>query len=392
MLARPARPTRASRDRGVRRCRRCAGSARIARPLPDPAAADRRGLAAPGAGPERRVDLGRDGGAALPARPDAGRGAAARAGRAGCSPTRFVRCAPRIAPGAGGRVRRARPRRAGCSAADARPGELQTVLRGLPHNVTTEMDLALWDLAARLRDDADAVAALHRQPARGARRGAATPAAGARRGTRPRSSPATATAPSPRSTSGMPRWSDDPTPPARRPGQLPAPGRPRTRAPDAVFAAGAARGRRDDRRGSPRRAGGAARPGRRSPPCAGPGDLVGLRELPEVLRSSRCWPPPARELGGGRAPTSPTRGRLEHADDVFFLTSPRPRRGRSTVRDAGPRTARDLRPRAAPPARAAGPALRRHRARGARAGDRRGRRRPHRHPGLGRARSPGRRG
>ena len=28
--------------------------------------------------------------------------------------------------------------------ADARPGDLATVLRGLPHNVTTEMDLDLW--------------------------------------------------------------------------------------------------------------------------------------------------------------------------------------------------------------------------------------------------------
>jgi pyruvate,water dikinase len=33
----------------------------------------------------------------------------------------------------------------------AQPGELQTVLRGLPHNVTTEMDLALWSLAQRIR-------------------------------------------------------------------------------------------------------------------------------------------------------------------------------------------------------------------------------------------------
>jgi pyruvate,water dikinase len=31
--------------------------------------------------------------------------------------------------------------------ARARPGELQTVLRGLPHNPTTEMDLALWAIA-----------------------------------------------------------------------------------------------------------------------------------------------------------------------------------------------------------------------------------------------------
>jgi rifampicin phosphotransferase len=41
---------------------------------------------------------------------------------------------------------------------DARPGDLQTVLRGLPHNVTTEMDLSLWDLAARVRGDAEAAA------------------------------------------------------------------------------------------------------------------------------------------------------------------------------------------------------------------------------------------
>src|SRR6058998_293469 len=35
----------------------------------------------------------------------------------------------------------------------ARPGELQTVLRGLPHNPTTEMDLALWKIARGARDD-----------------------------------------------------------------------------------------------------------------------------------------------------------------------------------------------------------------------------------------------
>src|SRR2546430_801183 len=35
----------------------------------------------------------------------------------------------------------------------ARPGELQTVLRGLPYNPTTEMDLALWDIARAARDD-----------------------------------------------------------------------------------------------------------------------------------------------------------------------------------------------------------------------------------------------
>ncbi|MFC4536588.1 PEP/pyruvate-binding domain-containing protein [Sphaerisporangium dianthi] len=41
-----------------------------------------------------------------------------------------------------------------------RPGELPTVLRGLPHNVTTEMDLTLWHAAARIRADEPSVHAL----------------------------------------------------------------------------------------------------------------------------------------------------------------------------------------------------------------------------------------
>ena len=41
---------------------------------------------------------------------------------------------------------------------DAGPGALQPVLRGLPHNVTTEMDLALWQLAAAIRADAGSAA------------------------------------------------------------------------------------------------------------------------------------------------------------------------------------------------------------------------------------------
>ena len=46
----------------------------------------------------------------------------------------------------------------------ARPEELQVVLRGLPHNVTTEMDLELWQVATRIREDPDAVRALADQP------------------------------------------------------------------------------------------------------------------------------------------------------------------------------------------------------------------------------------
>jgi phosphohistidine swiveling domain-containing protein len=42
----------------------------------------------------------------------------------------------------------------------ARPGEMQTVLRGLAHNPTTEMDLELWQIARRARDDRSSRAAL----------------------------------------------------------------------------------------------------------------------------------------------------------------------------------------------------------------------------------------
>ena len=42
--------------------------------------------------------------------------------------------------------------------AGARPGELQTVLRGLPHNITTAMDLGLWQLARTIREDPSATA------------------------------------------------------------------------------------------------------------------------------------------------------------------------------------------------------------------------------------------
>lgn len=50
--------------------------------------------------------------------------------------------------------------------AHARPGEMQTVLRGLPYNPTTEMDLALWNIARAARDDPASREALNaRSPA-----------------------------------------------------------------------------------------------------------------------------------------------------------------------------------------------------------------------------------
>jgi pyruvate,water dikinase len=48
----------------------------------------------------------------------------------------------------------------------AEPGELQGVLRGVPNNVTTEMDLQLWELVQRIRSDREATEALRTgQPA-----------------------------------------------------------------------------------------------------------------------------------------------------------------------------------------------------------------------------------
>ncbi|GHJ49440.1 phosphoenolpyruvate synthase [Catellatospora sp. TT07R-123] len=43
---------------------------------------------------------------------------------------------------------------------DAAVGEVQAVLRGIPHNVTTEMDLALWQIAVRLRADGESARVL----------------------------------------------------------------------------------------------------------------------------------------------------------------------------------------------------------------------------------------
>ena len=76
-----------------------------------------------------------------------------------------------------------------------RPGELQTVLRGLPNNITTEMDMAMWDLAQEIRHDPVALrqfqngerpAALDRFLARWGHRAVAE------------------------IDLGLPRWSDDP--------------------------------------------------------------------------------------------------------------------------------------------------------------------------------------
>ncbi|GAB2839362.1 PEP/pyruvate-binding domain-containing protein [Lentzea nigeriaca] len=77
-----------------------------------------------------------------------------------------------------------------------KPGELQTILRGLPNNITTEMDMAMWDLAQEIKRDPFAL-----QQFQNGERPAALDEFLAKWGHR-----AVAEI-----DLGLPRWSDDPT-------------------------------------------------------------------------------------------------------------------------------------------------------------------------------------
>ncbi|GAA4736178.1 PEP/pyruvate-binding domain-containing protein [Actinomycetospora chibensis] len=261
---------------------------------------------------ERAFALVRTAGDALPGRPEAGRVERVERARWMLA-DRFVRVPPRtaaapvagfLALGLAARLLRGR----------ARPGELGTVLRGLPHNVTTEMDLALWDLAVRLRDDPATVAAL-----------TATPPAelAGQRSTWP---PALATslvaflaAHGRRAVAeidlGLPRWSDDPT---HLLGVLANYVRldDEGRAPDVVFARSAAEAEAMIEALAARAGGLRGRIVAAALHRAR--DLVGLRELPKywlvtVLAAARD------ELAAVGADLA-SRGRLETGDDVFFLS------------------------------------------------------------------------
>jgi pyruvate,water dikinase len=201
---------------------------------------------------------------------------------------------------------------------DATATEQQTVLRGLPHNVTTVMDLALWDLAAGIRKDQESARRLRTDSA-------AELARAFRAGTLPRAAQqglsdflqryghrAVAEI-----DLGLPRWSDDPThvlgvianylkleDPAL--------------APDALFARGAGEAEdmigtlvdRARRRGAIR-----ARLVRFALDRAR--QLAGLREIPKYYMIVA--------LGKIRAEVARIgeelrrRGTIEAADDVFFL-------------------------------------------------------------------------
>ena len=94
----------------------------------------------------------------------------------------------------------------------AEPGDLQTVLRSAPNNVTTEMDLVLWRVAVSARDDAESASALTTRTARDL-------ADGYRAGSLPavlqRGMAEFLGRYGQRAVAeidlGMPRWSDDPT-------------------------------------------------------------------------------------------------------------------------------------------------------------------------------------
>jgi phosphoenolpyruvate synthase/pyruvate phosphate dikinase len=94
----------------------------------------------------------------------------------------------------------------------APPEELQTVIRGLPNNVTTEMDLALWRLVSEIREQPDAAASMGGQTAAELadryRDGTLPPVAQSGLASFLRTFGHRAVA---EIDLGMPRWSDDPT-------------------------------------------------------------------------------------------------------------------------------------------------------------------------------------
>ncbi|MGH8795281.1 MAG: PEP/pyruvate-binding domain-containing protein [Stackebrandtia sp.] len=222
----------------------------------------------------------------------------------------------------------------------ARPGELQTVMRGLPHNVTVEMDLDLWRLACEIRADAEATELLlSTPPAELAARRELLPAAVsgpleeflARYGFRAVGE----------IDLGMPRWSDDPT---HILGVLANYLRLEDdeNAPSVQFA----RGEREAEEAI-------AQLSARVGPLRGrlvrfalgrARELAGLRELPKfcivtALAASRAQ---LRIVGAELAAS----GAVEAADDVFFLDLAEARAGgdlRERVADRRARYERELR-------------------------------------------------
>lgn len=198
----------------------------------------------------------------------------------------------------------------------AGPGELPTVLRGLPHNVTTEMDLALWHLAERIRADADAVSLLLGTPAAelaGRFHDGSLPAV-VERGLKEFLSAYGIRAVA-EIDLGVPRWSEDPTHIIgvlanylRLEGSAPA--------PDALFARGAGEAVMMIKTLSARVGGLRGRIVRFA--LGRTRALAGLRELPKFFMVTVLAAMRAELKAVGADLTA--RGLLDSPDDVFFLT------------------------------------------------------------------------
>jgi len=216
--------------------------------------------------------------------------------------TEFAPVAPRIVPVAGaGFIALWLARR--LLGPDAQAGDLQTVLRGLPHNVTTEMDMDLWHLATRLRADESLVAEheLRTFLRRYGHRAVAE------------------------IDLGMPRWSDDPR---HLLGMLAnylrmSPTEGAKASPDAMFAQGAAEAEAMIETL-------ATRAGRLRGPVVRvlldrARQLAGLRELPKY-RFVRIIAAARAELGRVGAELHRL-GRIDAPDDVYFLDFAQARAG-----------------------------------------------------------------
>ena len=256
------------------------------------------------------------------------------------------------------------------------------VLRGLPHNVTTDMDLELWALATRL--DQASTAALH----------AAPPAELAER-FHARALPpvlqrelAAFLAEHGHRTAaeidlGMPRWSDDPTQVLGSLANYLRITDP-TDHPDARFARGAAAAEAAVARGRRRGAAALADPRAGSPAsrCAARGSSRACGRRTRTT-SCGCSPTPGPSSRSS-APSWPPAACSRRADDVFFLELREVAAALDGAdqRDARRRPPRRVRPGAAAPPHPPGAAVRRHRA-GGRARRARARGGVGRHPGLG---------
>jgi phosphohistidine swiveling domain-containing protein len=198
------------------------------------------------------------------------------------------------------------------------PGELQAVLRSVPDNVTTQMDLELWRVAVRARSDAQSASVLRTETARDLADGyrAGTLPAALQRGMtdflRRYGHRAVAEI-----DFGMPRWSEDP---AHLFGVLSGYLRldPRAATPEQHFAQGARDARemvrtlvrRARRRGRLRGAGVRFCLGRARA-------LVGMREMPKFLMITAMSRARTAMLQIGTELADS--GRIAEPDDVFFL-------------------------------------------------------------------------